>query len=227
MEARILSTSNFKKRFLLPRRALVFLYSCFVLSCMPNIAWIRELPKEEPLDQNLLLGKYERITEKKSAYGAKGFLLDWKESIHLQTNQSFVKDWLEWRVYDSSRVRIQRNQGIGIWEKSGTWLLLKTQKLRSSHCELNIRSDFTITVGWLEASCPLEGTKNFSHRLLYFVKDESIFPLQYESGYLESDFGIAWESDKPYKRTEMFERALVKYGKKEFQPHVYTHVKLD
>lgn len=212
-----------KKKFLL---LLVFFFPLF---CTPKLGWIRTLPQEFPKDSDLLLGSYKRPTEKKSAMGSKDFQLFWTESIYIEPNLEFKKIWREWKVY-KDHFQFRQIIGKGSIEKSKEWVLLTTTEMNVKECSLE-QTKIQITRD-LTKRIPCEvfvvnTTKNIEHRLLYFYDGKSLYPLQYESGYTEANFGIAWESDIPYEKTRLFEIAIRKYGKKEFQPHVYHHVKLD
>ncbi|EOQ96934.1 hypothetical protein LEP1GSC195_2299 [Leptospira wolbachii serovar Codice str. CDC] len=241
MVDKILSTSSFKSSLLKSRdyhkrseRMIPILSVCillFNLQCAPKMEWIRSLPSEYPRDNKITLGFYSRPAEKKSAFGSRQFLLYWKEEIHLLPNSQFTKVWSEWKVYkDHSEFR--HKVGLGNFEKSGDWVLLQTNKLTESDC---VSSEKTKTIpdggDWSKlfpcSSSISPNNRSINHRLLYYYDGKSLYPLQYESGYTEANFGIAWESDLPYTKSNLFEKAKLKYGKKEFQPHVYNHVKLD
>ncbi|TDY72236.1 hypothetical protein CLV96_1225 [Leptospira meyeri] len=201
------------------------------IHCAPKIDWIRALPTDLPRDTKISLGVYVRPTEKKSPYNSKQFHLYWKEEIHLQQNSQFVKTWSVWKVYEDHS-EFHQKEGLGTFEKSGEWVLLKTNSISEVECE-STKKDKTIPQrkDWFSLfPCSLQTPKSnrrIEHRLLYYYDGKSLYPLQFESGYHEADFGIAWESDLPYTRSSLFEKARLKYGKKEFQPHVYNHVKLD
>ncbi|TGL87886.1 hypothetical protein EHQ68_00565 [Leptospira congkakensis] len=193
--------------------------------------WIRTIPSDFPRDQKISLGTYQRPTEKKSAFGSKDYQLYWQEEIHLQSNSKFVKTWSEWKVY-KDHSEFQFKEGTGSFEKSGDWVLFKTNSITEFECKSKEKVD-TIPRGkdWKKSfpcsDLPSQNIRSKDHNLLYYYDGKSIFPLQYESGYAEANFGIAWESDLPYTKSSLFEKAKLKYGKKEFQPHVYNHVKLD
>ena len=199
--------------------------------CTPKLEWIRSLPVDAARDQKITLGFYSRPAEKKSAYGSKQFQLYWKEDIHLQTNSTFTKTWSEWRVYEGHS-EFHQKQGTGTFEKSGDWVLFQTDLINEVKCNSNQKTK-TAPLGkdWLTifpcSSYLSQNRSSTNHRLLYYYDGKSLYPLQYESGYSEANFGIAWESDQPYTKSSLFEKAKLKYGKKEFQPHVYNHVKLD
>ncbi|WP_208861443.1 hypothetical protein [Leptospira brenneri] len=241
MVDKILSTSNFKSSLQESRPfersgRILLILSGFLLflntNCAPKIDWIRSLPSDFPRDQKITLGFYLRPTEKKSAYGSKDYHLYWKEVIHLQPNSKFTKTWSEWKVYEDHS-EFQWKEGKGSFEKSTDWVLFKTDSITEFNCQSKGKAiiDPTINKDWKKAfpcsNTPSPKDRSANHRLLYFYDGKSLFPLQYESGYKESDFGIAWESDLPYTKSNLFEIAKLKYGKKEFQPHVYNHVKLD
>ncbi|MGV3664596.1 MAG: hypothetical protein ACO1NV_00590 [Leptospira bouyouniensis] len=207
---------------------LVFIF-CVSLSCTPKLGWIRALPPEFPRDTNLQLGTFVRPTEKKSAMGSKNFQLVWSETIQIQTNQKFKKVWREWRVYHD-HIRFRQLIGKGQYEKSNDWVLFSTKELNTKECRLDLSPKQKTKYLTNRIPCetfPLDETKEFDHNLVYYYDGDSLYPLQYESGYVEANFGIAWESDKAYEKTKLFEISKLKYGKKEFQPHVYHHVKLD
>lgn len=203
----------------------------FSIQCAPKIDWIRTLPSELPRDTKIPLGFYIRPTEKKSPFNSKEFHLYWKEEIQLKQNTQFVKTWSEWKVY-KDHSEFQQKEGTGTFEKSGEWVLLKTNSISEVACK-STQTDKIFPRGkdWFSLfPCSPQTSKSnriTDHRLLYYFDGKSLFPLQFESGYHEADFGIAWESDLPYTRSSLFEKAKLKYGKKEFQPHVYNHVKLD
>lgn len=193
--------------------------------------WIRSLPPNTYRDHKILLGTYSRPAEKKSAFGSKQFQLYWKEEIHLQSNAKFTKIWSEWKVYEDHS-EFHYKEGLGTFEKSGDWVLLQTNSINELECKSNEKNKATPNnKDWLKyfpcASTRSPNIRSINHRLLYYYDGNSLFPLQYESGYTEANFGIAWESDLPYTKSKLFEIAKLKYGKKEFQPHVYNHVKLD
>ncbi|WP_207762206.1 hypothetical protein [Leptospira harrisiae] len=215
-------------------RFSLFLFVCFLffpLQCAPKIDWIRKLPPDFPKDKNIPLGIYLRPTEKKSPYNSKQFHLHWKEEIQLKPNSQFLKTWSEWKVYEDHS-EFHQKEGMGTFEKSGEWVLLTTTSISEIECNSK-QNTKSIPQGkdWLSLfPCKPQPTKSIrksEHRLLYYFDGKSLYPLQYESGYNEADFGIAWESDLPYTKSSLFEKAKLKYGKKEFQPHVYNHVKLD
>nr|WP_275066959.1 hypothetical protein [Leptospira bandrabouensis] len=238
---KILSTSNFKSslrrsgfKLTRPKRIIGVLFGflfLFNLECTPKMEWIRTLPTDYPRDEKILLGHYIRPTEKKSAFGSKQFQLFWKEEIHLQPNSLFIKTWVEWKVYEDHS-EFHKKVGKGNFEKSGDWVLFKTNTITESKCtsKENTKSIPQIKNWFLSLPCLSTNNTNIqtlNHSLLYFYDGKSLYPLQYESGYSEANFGIAWESDLPYTKSSLFEIARLKYGKKEFQPHVYNHVKLD
>ncbi|WP_208721719.1 hypothetical protein [Leptospira mtsangambouensis] len=242
MVDKILSTSNFKSSLLksrannkqMGRKLPMILSVCllfFNIQCAPKIDWIRTLPSDLPRDTKIPLGFYIRPTEKKSPFNSKEFHLYWKEEIQLKENTQFVKTWSEWKVY-KDHSEFHQKEGTGTFEKSGEWVLLKTNSISEVKCK-STQTDKTIPRGkdWFSSfPCSPQSSKSnriTDHRLLYYFDGKSLFPLQFESGYHEADFGIAWESDLPYTRSSLFEKAKLKYGKKEFQPHVYNHVKLD
>ncbi|TGL45272.1 hypothetical protein EHQ49_06720 [Leptospira perdikensis] len=203
------------------------------LQCAPKLDWIRSLPSDYPRDQNITLGFYSRPAEKKSAFGSKTFHLYWKEEIHLQTNSKFKKTWSEWKVYEDHS-EFQQKEGVGTYEKSGDWVLFQTNTIVILECKSDQKTKTTPNPhgkDWSKlfpcSSILSQNESSMKHRLLYYYDGKSIYPLQYESGYNEANFGIAWESDLPYTKSSLFEKAKLKYGKKEFQPHVYNHVKLD
>ncbi|MCW7493862.1 hypothetical protein [Leptospira soteropolitanensis] len=193
--------------------------------------WIRSIPPDYPRDQKIKWGNYIRPTEKKSAFGSKQFQLYWREEIELQPDSFFIKTWIEWKVYEDHS-EFHKKVGIGNFEKSGDWVLLKTNSITESKCSstekkkpTSQRKDWSFA---FPCSTKVSDNKHSTdHRLLYYYDGKSLYPLQYESGYKEANFGIAWESDLPYTKSSLFEIARLKYGKKEFQPHVYNHVKLD
>ncbi|MCW7481147.1 hypothetical protein [Leptospira kanakyensis] len=242
MVDKILSTSNSKS--LLQRSWIYtkqpgrisfiltgFLSILTLIQCTPKLEWIRSLPSDFPRDQKITLGIYQRPSEKKSAYGSKGYELHWQEEIHLQSNSKFVKTWSEWKVYEDHS-EFQFKEGVGSFEKSGDWVLLKTNSITEFECNSKEKVNAIARGRDWKKSFPCSATKSPNiqskhHTLLYFYDGKSLFPLQYESGYMEANFGIAWESDLPYTKSILFEKAKLKYGKKEFQPHVYNHVKLD
>ncbi|MCW7489396.1 hypothetical protein CH372_09995 [Leptospira meyeri] len=216
------------------RRVPLILPVCLLflnIHCAPKIDWIRALPTDLPRDTKISLGVYVRPTEKKSPYNSKQFHLYWKEEIHLQQNSQFVKTWSEWKVYEDHS-EFHQKEGMGTFEKSGEWVLFKTNSISEVECK-STKKDKTIPQrkDWFSlfpcAPQTPKSNRRIEHRLLYFFDGKSLYPLQFESGYHEADFGIAWESDLPYTRSSLFEKARLKYGKKEFQPHVYNHVKLD
>ncbi|WP_198288803.1 hypothetical protein [Leptospira vanthielii] len=241
MVDKILSTSSFKSALLRSRdnykrseRMIPILSLCLLLlslQCTPKVEWIRSLPVDAARDHQITLGFYSRPAEKKSAFGSKQFQLYWKEEIHLQSNSKFTKIWIEWKVYEDHS-EFHHKVGLGNFEKSGDWVLLQTNIITESKC-ISFEKTKTIPHGkdWSKlfpCSTPISpNNRSIDHRLLYYYDGKSLYPLQYESGYTEANFGIAWESDLPYTKSSLFEIAKLKYGKKEFQPHVYNHVKLD
>ncbi|EOQ87775.1 hypothetical protein LEP1GSC202_2144 [Leptospira yanagawae serovar Saopaulo str. Sao Paulo = ATCC 700523] len=198
-------------------------------SCTPKLGWIRTLPSSFPRDQDLPLGFYDRPTEKKSAMGSKSFHLFWKETIQIVSDTEFKKTWREWKVYED-HLQFRQIIGKGQFEKSKDWVLLSTKEVNTKECRVekipNLKAKRLIQKIPCEMFS-LDVTKKYQHNLVYYYDGKSLYPLQYESGYEEANFGIAWESDEPYTKTKLFEIAKLKYGKKEFQPHVYHHVKLD
>lgn len=219
-------SSNNQKKTTLLLLVLSFCLSCF---CTPKLGWIRTLPSDFPRDSKLPLGNYERPTEKKSAMGSKTFQLVWSETIHILTDQKFKKVWREWRVYDD-HILFRQIIGKGEFEKSNDWVLFSTKELNTKECQVPLTPKQKTKHLTKRIPCEtftLDETKKFHHNLLYDYDGHSLYPLQYESGYVEANFGIAWESDLAYQKTKLFEIAKLKYGKKEFQPHVYHHVKLD
>lgn len=214
-----------KKNFFL----LLVISVVFVFHCTPKLGWIRTLPDSFPRDRNLPFGTYDRPTEKKSAMGSKEFQLDWKETIHILSEQEFKKTWREWRVY-KDHIQFRQIIGKGQFEKSDEWVLFSTKQLNTKECRVDLKPGMNTKRLLQKIPCTsftMDTTKDFQHNLLYHYDGKSLYPLQYESGYEEANFGIAWESDKAYTKTKLFEIAKWKYGKKEFQPHVYHHVKLD
>lgn len=208
---------------------LLVISAVFVFHCTPKLGWIRTLPNSFPRDRNLMFGTYERPTEKKSAMGSKEFQLYWKETIHILSEQEFKKTWREWRVYED-HIQFRQIIGKGQFEKSNEWVLLSTNQLNTKECRVDLKPKENTKRLLQKIPCTtfaIDATKNYAHNLLYYYDGKSLYPLQYESGYKEANFGIAWESDKAYTKTKLFEIAKLKYGKKEFQPHVYHHVKLD
>ncbi|TGK87548.1 hypothetical protein EHQ24_02775 [Leptospira noumeaensis] len=208
-----------------------FLALLTLIECAPKLEWIRSLPSDFPRDQKITLGIYQRPSENKSAYGSKEYQLHWQEEIHLQPNSKFIKTWSEWKVY-KDHSEFQFKEGTGDFEKSGDWVLLKTIFISEFECKSNEKVNaIPRNRNWVHTfPCSEKQKPNLhstNHNLLYFYDGKSLYPLQYESGYKEADFGIAWESDLPYTKSSLFEKAKLKYGKKEFQPHVYNHVKLD
>lgn len=235
------SKSSLQRTEVYNKRAerMVFILSLcillFGLQCAPKLDWIRSLPSDFPRDQNITLGFYSRPAEKKSAFGSKTFHLYWKEEIHLQTNAKFTKTWSEWKVYEDHS-EFQQKEGRGTFEKSGEWILFQTNDMIELECNSNQKiktpPPSLPNKDWSKLfPCsppePQNRSSMMNHRLLYFYDGKSLYPLQYESGYNEANFGIAWESNLPYTKSSLFEKAKLKYGKKEFQPHVYNHVKLD
>lgn len=241
MVDKILSTSSSKSHLRRsrfqgnkPERISTILSALLILmllQCAPKLEWIRSLPIEAKRDQKIKLGTYSRPAEKKSAFGSKQFQLYWKEEIHLQSNSKFTKTWSEWKVYEDHS-EFHFKEGMGDFEKSGDWVLFQTNFINELECKSN-QNTILIPQGkdWLKlfpcSSQKSPNQRSSNHRLLYYYDGKSLFPLQYESGYNEANFGIAWESDLPYTKSSLFEKARLKYGKKEFQPHVYNHVKLD
>ncbi|XDD47430.1 hypothetical protein AB3N60_04905 [Leptospira sp. WS39.C2] len=211
------------------KNSFLLLVLIFPLCCTPKLGWIRTLPNEFPKDSKLVLGTYNRPTEKKSAMGSKDFQLLWSESIYIQPNLEFKKIWREWRVY-KDYIQFRQVIGKGQFEKSNEWVLFKTNEVNTKECRVE-RTKQTISKQFTKRipceTFQVDQTKKYDHRLLYLHETNSLYPLSYESGYEEANFGIAWESDIPYQQTKLFEIAKLKFGKKEFQPHVYHHVKLD
>lgn len=237
MAVKILSTSSSNSKFyhqiVSPQKKKVsLLLGAFLftsLFCTPKLDWIRSLPKEFPRDSDLSLGTYQRPTELKSAMGSKNFQLFWKETIHILPNHEFKKIWREWRVYPKEIV-FHQVVGRGQFEKSGEWVLFLTKELNTKECQVERNGKINQKQLTKQVPCDSfskETNKLQDHKLLYYYDGHALYPMQYESGYVEANFGIAWETDKAYTKTKLFEIAKTKYGKKEFQPHVYHHVKLD
>ncbi|WP_210414321.1 hypothetical protein [Leptospira jelokensis] len=237
MVGKILSTSSSNEKqkrgpIGFQKKAVSLLLVALVLgldACTPKMGWIRTLPPSFPRDVGLPLGYYDRPTEKKSAMGSKSFHLHWKETIQILSESEFKKTWREWKVYED-HVQFRQIIGRGQFEKSKDWVLLSTKELNTKECRVEGKPKRMAKQFVPKIPCEtfsLDSTKEFQHNLLYYYDGKSLYPMQYESGYEEANFGIAWESDEPYTKTKLFEIAKLKYGKKEFQPHVYHHVKLD
>ncbi|MCZ8344765.1 MAG: hypothetical protein O9301_17150 [Leptospira sp.] len=178
----------------------------------------------EPLPR----GVYIRPSPPKSPMMTKDFQLIWKEEIQIQEDHKFLKTWMEWRT-DSKETILKFKLGRGEYEKSGPWVLLHTKEILQGSCQVSGSMDLPKGKDWfIGFPCEKKGDfVSFTHKLLYHFRDKNLVPLKYESGYVESDFGIVWESNKAYTEDLLFEKARTKFTKKEFQPHVYYHVKLD
>lgn len=223
MVAKILSTFNFNS---IP---FLILFGWGV-SCAPNVNWIRQIPPESDGLSHvpMPIGVYQRPSPPKSPMMTKDFQLIWKEEILIQSDHKFIKTWMEWRT-DSKESILRFKIGRGEYSKSGPWVLLNTKEISQGSCIRSGPVNLPKGKDWLiEFPCEKNfAFESFSHKLLYHLRDKSLVPLQYESGYVESNFGIVWESNKPYAEDTLFEKARTKFTKKEFQPHVYYHVKLD
>ncbi|MDF3818315.1 hypothetical protein P3G55_00300 [Leptospira sp. 96542] len=228
MADKILSTSNFNSNTKQNTTRNLLVFGLFaILHCTPKVQWIRSLPETFIRDTNLPKGLYLRPTEKKSPIGSKTYSLDWKEEIQIFSNGTFEKTWVEWKKTES-KSSAKQAIGFGIWVKSGAWVLLKTEMKEFSECDLDKKNKTPKGKDWKKIlPCPRSEKQNFSHKLVYHFERMSLVPMQYESGYVESNFGVAWETDIAYTESKLFGIARLKFSKKEFQPHVYYHVKLD
>lgn len=201
-----------------------------MVSCA-DVSWIREIPinvSETDASPKIALGLYSRPIATKSAMGAKDHELEIYEWIHLASDMRFVKKYISQELREG-KIRIQEKLGYGFYEKKGPWILLGTDFLKTKECELSA----TKHIKYKFKSEPCQETpfteSKFRHQLLYHFdpKDLSIAQLQYESGYVEANFGIAWEVKNAYFVDELFKKIRAKYAKKEFQPHVYYYERLD
>ncbi|TGN19947.1 hypothetical protein [Leptospira idonii] len=163
---------------------------------------------------------------------SKDFHSDWTEWILIEKENRFRKEWRSF-VFHKEKKKFVRVLGEGKYKQEGPWILFETESVRKYECN---EEEVSHPSRWKQRSylpCPSETSVSISvnipHKLLYHFDSEerSIAPLQYESGYLESGFGIGWESGKPYEEGILFKKAKSKYVKKEFQPHVYYYGRLD
>ncbi|TGL57989.1 hypothetical protein EHQ58_11360 [Leptospira ognonensis] len=222
--AKILFIFNFKTL----KNATILLLGGISMSCA-DMSWIRVLPTDlDPTKAVIPIGLYTRPITNKSAMGAKDHELEIYEWIHLTSDKRFVKKYLSKEKREGKQF-IKQKLGHGFYEKNGSWILLGTEILKSKDCEI----PSTISIPYQFKSDPcLEipfREMEFNHKLLYHYdsKDLSIAHLQYESGYEEANFGIAWEVKKAYLEDVLFKKIRAKYAKKEFQPHVYYYGRLD
>jgi hypothetical protein len=227
MVAKILSTFN--SNFL--TIATLFIFGGQFSFCSSKIAWIRELPDAsvQVIKSDVLpLGIYKRPVVSRAAMGAKSHEFVIYEWIHLLPDQKFRKEYrLSESLKDQNRFEIRI--GTGTYSQLGPWILFVTNQKETKDCGANV--DLKQISNFKSDPCPnTKPTKSDSnHRLLYHYEslERSIAHLQYESGYIESNFGIGWEVITPYKENEMFKGIRAKFVKKEFQPHVYYYERLD
>ncbi|WP_411823301.1 hypothetical protein [Leptospira sp. 'Mane'] len=207
----------------------------FTSFCNPKVEWIRELPPSSvnlPDSNNLKLkpGNYLRPSEKKSPMGSNSYEYEWTELIHITKENRFFKEYRE-KKKSPDETKFKIITGKGNYKQRGAWVLLETESIQKVECSLKAESK-SETIDWKKSN-PCGDSKEIkstiSHSLLYHFKSEdgSLAPMQYESGYTESSFGIVWESKEPYAEDLLFKKARDKFTKKEFQPHVYYYGRLD
>lgn len=200
-----------------------------MVGCSPKVEWIRNLPKDQHPNIQIPSGKYIRPTSPKSPLISKEFYLDWREEIVISAGGNFVKTWMEWKT-EKNHSELRYKVGRGTLKQNGSWVLFQTKDLKVGNCILSEKKMPRGKNWFLSFPCPTPQNSDFvsfSHTLLYHFQKNNLVPLQYESGYEEANFGIAWESNEPYVETLLFTKARERFAKKEFQPHVYYHVKLD
>ncbi len=204
--------------------------SNILFSCN-DITWIRSLPKEtHQISQGIKIpmGTYVRPSNVRSAMGAKDHYLEISEKIEMTEKKDFQKIYVK-RERKENKQFYTIITGRGTYEQRGVWILFSTESLLEKSCEvvLSEKNKFEFKVD----PCPeiVETEKQMLHKLTYHFdpKDLSLAQLQYESGYKEAKFGIAWEVTSPFEENKMFKIIRAKYTKKEFQPHVFYYERLD
>ncbi|BDA78069.1 hypothetical protein LPTSP3_g09990 [Leptospira kobayashii] len=205
--------------------------------CSSKTEWIRKLPDTIPNEpgksdrvktNSLPLGIYLRPTEKKSPMKSPSHHYEWTESIYIAQEYQFTKEYRE-KNESPSETKFKIIIGKGNYKQQGVWVLFETNSIQKIEC--SSKDSIWETKDWKKTNPCSQSPDSvpFSHSLLYHYKteDRSIAPMQFESGYTESNFGIVWESKEPYTEDILFKKARDKFTKKEFQPHVYYYGRLD
>ncbi|TGN16783.1 hypothetical protein [Leptospira ilyithenensis] len=218
-------------------RDLFFLIGVLFFSsfCYPKTEWIRNLPpdaasnKSDRIKKNPIpLGIYLRPSEKKSPMKSLSHHYEWTESIYISKGNQFTKEYRE-KNESPDETKFKIISGKGNYKQQGVWVLFETNSIQKIEC--SPEKTKWKTEDWKKTNLCSHSpdSVSFSHSLLYHYKteDQSLAPMQYESGYTESSFGIVWESKEPYKEDILFKKARDKFTKKEFQPHVYYYGRLD
>lgn len=182
----------------------------FILISVSCTSWIRELPKSTNTKNVELSGKYERRTNTKASLTSVYSKNIWTEYIifgHEKKDEFF-------KYYESIDTKgisktIKIILGKGIYQVSGDWILLTTFKKKE--CINQKESD----VDWT----------NFNHKLLYHYdkKTRTIIPMLYETGYVESNFGVKDGVSEANANSEIFHSYRKIYTEKEYHSHAYYY----
>ncbi|WCL48673.1 hypothetical protein [Leptospira sp. GIMC2001] len=188
----------------------VFVFATIAITlgnCINNFRdnWVRSLPPEYSQPNWKVDGKWVRVTPPKSAMNSQYHKNTWGEVIEFQSESidkgTFQKRYWKEDMYGTDK---KREEFIfdGTYKRSGNWILLTTLKKRD------------VLTNKLE---------EFDAKLLYHYdsKENNLAPMLYETGGVEKEFGILYETKNAYMEDEFFFRARKNFTKKEFQAHAY------
>ncbi|GBF49818.1 hypothetical protein LPTSP4_13370 [Leptospira ryugenii] len=152
-----------------------------------------------------------------------------EEWIELNTPSTFKKMYRSFKS-EKNKTKITVSEGIGLYKMYGPWVLLEYQERREYSCQLTSAKRRGYLPPKSITFCAKEQGRFYSYRskLLYHYseKERSLIPLQYESNFKEFEFGMVWDLPRAYRDDQVFMAVRSKYGKKEFQPHVYEYERL-